>query len=79
MVKKLTNILNRVVTPKYPGITKIMVFEDTDYDYTTYLIGIHLEKYEDIYREYEMVKDVKDTLKIIGVKSRDIENIVFYN
>ena len=77
MVTAIENVLNLVVKPKYPLVDKIVVREDNDFDYTTYLIYIISDKYEALSYENEIVKDIENVCKSMGLKRRDIENIKF--
>jgi len=77
MVNAIENVLNLVVKPKYPLVDEIVVREDNDFDYTTYLIYIISDKYEALSYENEIVKDIENVCKSMGLKRRDIENIKF--
>ena len=77
MVNAIENVLNLVVKPKYPLVDEIMVREDNDFDYTTYLIYIISDKYEALNYQNEIVKDIENVCKSMGLKRRDIENIKF--
>jgi hypothetical protein len=66
-----------VVKPKYPLVDEIVVREDNDFDYTTYLIYIISDKYEALNYQNEIVKDIENVCKSMGLKRRDIENITF--
>ena len=77
MVNAIENVLNLVVKPKYPLVDEIVVREDNDFDYTTYLIYIILDKYEALNYQNEIVKDIENVCKSMGLKRRDIENIKF--
>ena len=77
MVNAIENVLNLVVKPKYPLVDEIVVREDNDFDYTTYLIYIISDKYEAINYQNEIVKDIENVCKSMGLKRRDIENIKF--
>jgi hypothetical protein len=66
-----------VVKPKYPLVDEIVVREDNDFDYTTYLIYIISDKYEALNYQNEIVKDIENVCKSMGLKRRDIENIKF--
>ncbi len=77
MVNAIENVLNLVVKPKYPLVDKIVVREDNDFDYTTYLIYIISDKYEALNYQNEIVKDIENVCKSMGLKRRDIENIKF--
>ena len=37
-----------------------------------------LKKYEDIYKDKEMVNDILGVSKTLGIKKRDIENVVWH-
>ena len=56
---------------------EIVVREDNDFDYTTYLIYIISDKYEALNYQNEIVKDIENVCKSMGLKRRDIENITF--
>ena len=77
MVNAIENVLNLVVKPKYPLVDEIVVREDNDFDYTTYLIYITSDKYEALNYQNEIVKDIENVCKSMGLKRRDIENITF--
>ena len=77
MVNAIENVLNLVVKPKYPLVDEIVVREDNDFDYTTYLIYIISDKYEALKYQNEIVKDIENVCKSMGLKRRDIENITF--
>lgn len=77
MVNAIENVLNLVVKPKYPLVDEIVVLEDNDFDYTTYLIYIISDKYEVLNYQNEIVKDIENVCKSMGLKRRDIENIKF--
>jgi hypothetical protein len=77
MVNAIENVLNLVVKPKYPSVDEIVVREDNDFDYTTYLIYIISDKYEALNYQNEIVKDIENVCKSMGLKRRDIENIKF--
>jgi len=77
MVNAIENVLNLVVKPKYPSVDEIVVREDNDFDYTTYLIYIISNKYEALNYQNEIVKDIENVCKSMGLKRRDIENITF--
>jgi hypothetical protein len=66
-----------VVKPKYPLVDEILVREDNDFDYTTYMIYIITDKYEALNYQNEIVKDIENVCKSMGLKRRDIENIKF--
>jgi hypothetical protein len=65
------------VKPKYPLVDEIVVREDNDFEYTTYLIYIISDKYEALKYENDIVKDITTVCKSMGLKRRDIENIKF--
>jgi hypothetical protein len=48
-----------------------------DYDIPTYKIFVITKKYDVIFKQNEIVKDINDTIKMVGIKRRDLENIVF--
>jgi hypothetical protein len=48
-----------------------------DYDIPTYKIYVITKRYEAIYKEKEIVKDIKDTIKMVGISRRELENIIF--
>jgi hypothetical protein len=77
MKDAIENVLNLVVKPKYPLVDEIVVREDNDFDYTTYLIYIISDKYEALNYQNEIVKDIENVCKSMGLKRRDIENITF--
>jgi hypothetical protein len=77
MKDAIENVLNLVVKPKYPLVDEIVVREDNDFDYTTYLIYIISDKYEALNYQNEIVKDIENVCKSMGLKRRDIENIKF--
>jgi len=77
MVNAIENVLNLVVKPKYPLVDEIVVREDNDFGYTTYLIYIISDKYFFLSYENEIVKDIENVCKSMGLKRRDIENIKF--
>ena len=77
MTEAVQNVLNLVVKPKYPLVDEIVVREDNDFDYTTYLIYIISDKYEALNYQNEIVKDIENVCKSMGLRRRDIENIQF--
>jgi hypothetical protein len=77
MVNAIENVLNLVVKPKYPLVDEIVVREDNDFDYTTYLIYIISDKYKALNYQNEIVKDIENVCKSMGLRRRDIENIQF--
>ena len=77
MKDAIENVLNLVVKPKYPLVDEIVVREDNDFDYTTYMIYIISDKYEALNYQNEIVKDIENVCKSMGLKRRDIENIKF--
>jgi hypothetical protein len=77
MKDAIENVLNLVVKPKYPLVDKIVVREDNDFDYTTYMIYIISDKYEAFSYENDIVKDITNVCKSMGLRRRDIENIKF--
>jgi hypothetical protein len=77
MTEAVEKVLNLVVKPKYPLVEEIVVREDNDFDYTTYLIYIISDKYEALNYQNEIVKDIENVCKSMGLKRRDIENIKF--
>ena len=77
MVNAIENVLNLVVKPKYPLVDEIVVREDNDFDYATYLIYIISDKYEALNYQNEIVKDIENVCKSMGLRRRDIENIQF--
>jgi hypothetical protein len=77
MKDAIENVLNLVVKPKYPLVDEIVVREDNDFDYTTYLIYIISDKYEALNYQNEIVKDIENVCKSMGLRRRDIENIKF--
>jgi hypothetical protein len=58
-------------------VDEIVVREDNDFEYTTYLIYIISDKYEALKYENDIVKDITTVCKSMGLKRRDIENIKF--
>jgi hypothetical protein len=77
MKDAIENVLNLVVKPKYPLVDEIVVREDNDFDYTTYMIYIISDKYEALNYQNEIVKDIENVCKSMGLRRRDIENIQF--
>jgi hypothetical protein len=77
MKDAIENVLNLVVKPKYPLVDEIVVREDNDFDYTTYMIYIISDKYEALNYQNEIVKDIENVCKSMGIKRREIENIKF--
>ena len=77
MKDAIENVLNLVLKPKYPLVDKIVVREDNDFDYTTYMIYIISDKYEAFSYENDIVKDITNVCKSMGLRRRDIENITF--
>ena len=77
MTEAVEKVLNLVVKPKYPLVDEIVVREDNDFDYTTYLIYIISDKYEALKYQNEIVKDIENVCKSMGIKRREIENIKF--
>jgi hypothetical protein len=77
MKDAIENVLNLVVKPKYPLVDEIVVREDNDFDYTTYMIYIISDKYEALKYQNEIVKDIENVCKSMGLRRRDIENIQF--
>ena len=71
------NLVNIVIKKKYKDIDEIQVRLDMDYDIPTYKIFVIAKKYDVIHKENEIVKDINDTIKMVGIKRRDLENIVF--
>ena len=63
MKDAIENVLNLVVKPKYPLVDKIVVREDNDFDYTTYMIYIISDKYEALSYENDIVKDITNNSK----------------
>jgi hypothetical protein len=47
------------------------------YDIPTYKIFVVAKKYDVINNQNEIVKDINDTIKMVGIKRRDLENIIF--
>lgn len=70
-------ILNMVVVPKYPLINRIEVKQDDEFDIRTYKIFVIANKYDAIHDRDNVVKDIENVLKSLGIKRRDLENIVF--
>ena len=77
MKDAIENVLNLVLKPKYPLVDEIVVREDNDFDYTTYLIYIISDKYKALNYQNEIVKDIENVCKSMGLRRRDIENIQF--
>jgi hypothetical protein len=79
MTEAVQNVLNMVVTPKYPLVDEIIVREDNEFDITTYMIYIMSNKggYEALKYQNDIVKDIENVCKSMGIKRRDIENITF--
>ena len=71
------NLVNIVIKKKYDDIDEIQIKLDMDYDIPTYKIFVITKKYDVIYKEKEIVKDINDTIKMVGIKRRDLENIIF--
>jgi hypothetical protein len=71
------NLVNIVIKKKYEDINTIIIRLDTDYDIPTYKIYVITKKYDVIYKQEEIVKDIKDTIKMVGISRREIENIIF--
>ena len=72
----ISNILDRVLLKKYPGIEEIIVNVDTNH-FVTYHIIIVNKKYEDIYSSDEIKKDIYNIIRSLGIGLSKIENIVF--
>jgi hypothetical protein len=72
----ISNILDRVLLKKYPGIEEIIVNVDTKH-FVTYRIIIVNKKYKDIYSSDEIKKDIYDIMRSLGIGLSKIENIVF--
>jgi hypothetical protein len=72
----ISNILDRVLLKKYPGIDEIIVNVDTNH-FVTYRIIIVNKKYKDIYSSDEIKKDIYDIMRSLGIGLSKIENIVF--
>lgn len=70
-------ILNMIVIPKYPLLDRIEVKQDDEYDITTYKIFVIANKYDAIHDRDNVVKDIENVLKSLGIKRRELENIVF--
>lgn len=70
-------ILNMIVLPKYPLLDRIEVKQDDEYDITTYKIFVIANKYDAIHDRDNVVKDIENVLKSLGIKRRDLENIIF--
>ncbi len=58
-------------------VNEIIVREDNEFDITTYMIYIMSDKYEAIKYQNEIVKDIENVCKSMGLRRRDIENIKF--
>jgi hypothetical protein len=71
------NLVNIVIKKKYEDINTIIIRLDTDYDIPTYKIYVITKKYDVIYKQEEIVKDIKDTIKMVGISRREIEKIIF--
>lgn len=72
----ISNVLDRVLLPKYPGIEEIIVNVDTKH-FVTYKITIVNKKYDDIYLSDEIKKDIYNIMRSLGIGLSKIENIVF--
>lgn len=72
----ISNVLDRVLLPKYPGIEEIIVNVDTQY-FLTHKITIVNKKYDDIYLFDEIKKDIYNILRSLGIGLSNIEPIVF--
>lgn len=77
MKEAAEKILNKIIVPKYPLIDRIEVKQDDEFDITTYKIYVIVNKYEALHDRDESVKDIENVLKSLGIKRRDLENIVF--
>lgn len=71
------NLVNIVIKKKYEDIDEIQVKLDMGYDIPTYKIFVIAKKYDVIFKQNEIVKDINDTIKMVGIKRRDLENIIF--
>jgi len=71
------NLVNIVIKRKYEDIDEIQVKLDMDYDIPTYKIFVIMKRYDAIKKEKEIVKDIKDTIKMVGISRREIENVIF--
>ena len=79
MREALEKLLNLVLKRKYSGIVNIKVTEDDEFgDFHQYKIYVMLKKYEDIYKDKEMVNDILGVSKTLGVKKSNIENVVWH-
>jgi len=79
MREALEKLLNLVLKRKYSGIENIKVTEDDEFsDFHQYKIYVMLKKYEDIYKDKEMVNDILGVSKTLGIKKRNIENVVWH-
>ena len=79
MKDAIENVLNLVVKPKYPLVDEIILREDNEFDITTYMIYIMTDKggYEALKYQNDIVKDIENVCKSMGIKRREIENITF--
>ena len=77
MKEAAEKILNKIIVPKYPLIDRIEVKQDDEFDITTYKIYVIVNKYDAIHDRDEAVKDIENVLKSLGIKRRELENIVF--
>jgi MoaA/NifB/PqqE/SkfB family radical SAM enzyme len=71
------NLVNIVIKKKYEDVNYVKISLDMDYDIPTYKIYVITKRYEAIYKEKEIVKDIKDTIKMVGISRRELENIIF--
>jgi len=71
------NLVNIVIKRKYEDIDEIQVKLDMDYDIPTYKIFVIMKRYDAIKKDKEIVKDIKDTIKMVGISRREIENVIF--
>jgi hypothetical protein len=71
------NLVNIVIKRKYEDIDEIQVMLNMDYDIPTYKIFVIMKRYDAIEKDKEIVKDIKDTIKMVGISRREIENVIF--
>jgi len=74
--KMISNILDRVLLKKYPGIEEIIVNIDTKH-FVTHKITIVNKKYDNIYLSDEIKKDIYNIMRSLGIGLSKIDNIVF--
>jgi NACalpha-BTF3-like transcription factor len=74
--KMISNILDRVLLKKYPGIEEIIVNIDTTH-FVIHKITIVNNKYDNIYLSDEIKKDIYNIMRSLGIGLSKIDNIVF--